>query len=103
MYIVIFITATVVGLIYYLNTQKSAINNRMKKLGSGFFPKNGMDRYLTYTEPTITSNYLQSTNNYKRVNKCMPDQPSLEICSETPSNRIENNIQYMKQPYVLEP
>ena len=67
MYIVIFITATVVGLIYYLNTQKSAINNRMKKLGSGFFPKNGMDRYLTYTEPTITSNYLQSTNNYKRV------------------------------------
>jgi hypothetical protein len=103
MYIVIFITATIVGLLYYLNTQKSAINNRMRKIGSGFLPKNGLSRYLTYTEPTITSNYLQSTNNYRRINKCMPDQPNLELCSETNSNKIETNIQYMKQPYILQP
>ena len=103
MYVVIFITATIVGLLLYLNTQKNAINTRMRKVGAGFLPKNGMDRYLTYTEPTITSNYLQSTNNYRHVNKCMPDQPNLELCSEIPSNRIETNVQYMKQPYVLEP
>ena len=101
MFIVIFITATIVGLLLYINIQKNIINNRMKKIGSGFLPKNGMDRYLTYTEPTITSNYLQSTNNYKHVNKCIPNQPNLEICSEFPSNSIETNIQYMKQPYVL--
>jgi len=102
MYIVIFITATLIGLIWHLYQQKSVLNKRMKKIGSGFFPKNGLSRYLTYTEPTITSNYLQTTNNYRRVNKCMPDQPNLEICSETNSNRIETNIQYVKQPYVIQ-
>ena len=103
MYIVVFITATIVGLLLYIKTQRNAVNNRMRKVGSGFLPKTGMDRYLTYTEPTITSNYLQTTNNYKHVNKCIPNQPNLEICSERPSNRIETNIQYMKQPYVLSP
>jgi len=102
MFIVIFITATVFGFLLYIIRQRSAINNRMKKIGSGFFPKNGLNRYLTFTEPTITSNYLQSTNNYRRVNKCMPNQPNLELCSETNSNRIETNIQYVKQPYVLQ-
>ena len=49
MYVVIFITATIAGLILYLNTQKNSINTRMRKVGSGFLPKNGMDRYLNYT------------------------------------------------------
>lgn len=102
MYIVIFITATLVGLLCYLHTQKSITNNRMRKIKSGFLPKNGLSRYLTYTEPTITSNFLQTTNNYRRINKCMSNQPNLEICSETNSNKIETNIQYVKQPYVIQ-
>jgi hypothetical protein len=101
MFVIIFITATVIGLLLYLRLQSSLHNPRLRKITSGFFPKNGMSRYLTYTEPTITSNFLQTTNNYMRVNKCMSNQGNEELCSEFPSNTIETNIQYAKQPFVI--
>jgi hypothetical protein len=101
MYVVIFITATIVGLLFYIQRQTKYLNPRLRKIASGYFPKNGLSRYLTYTEPNITSNYLQTTNNYPHVNKCVSDQGNVELCSETPSNQIESNIQYAKQPYVI--
>ena len=101
MYVIIFLTATVIGLLFYLRQQNNIRIPRLRKIMSGYFPKNGMNRYLTYTEPTITSNYLQTTNNYMHVNKCMSNQGNVELCSEFPSNTIENNIQFAKQPYVI--
>ena len=101
MYVVIFITATIVGLLFYIQRQTNYLNPRLRKIASGYFPKNGLSRYLTYTETNITSNYLQTTNNYPHVNKCVSDQGNVELCSETPSNQIESNIQYAKQPYVI--
>ena len=103
MYVVYFITATLVGLVIYYINQNRAVNYRQRKLGMGYLQKNGFQRYLTYTEPNLLSSYLQTTNNYPRVNRCDPKQPNLELCSEVPSNHIETNIQYHKQPYVLYP
>ena len=81
----------------------SAINYRQRKLGMGYMPKNGMQRYFQRTEPNLLSSYIQTTNNYPWVSKCDPKQLNLELCSEIPSNHIETNIQYHKQPYVLFP
>jgi len=104
MYVVFFLTATLVGLYLYYNTQMyKTVNYRERKLGMGYMPKNSFQQYLATTEPNLLSSYLQTTNNYPHVNKCDPKQHNLELCSEVPSNRIETNIQYHKQPYVLYP
>ena len=69
----------------------------------GYLPKNGPQRFASYTEPTLHANYLQTTNNYLHINKCDPKQINLELCSEVPSNRIATNIQYAKQPFIIAP
>jgi len=103
MYIVIFLTATAIGLYLYYINQLNALNYRERKLGMGYLPKNAFQQYLTTTEPNRLSSYLQTTNNYPWITKCDPKQPNLELCSEVPSNRIETNIQFHKQPYILYP
>jgi len=76
---------------------------RERKVYAGYLPKTADAQFLARTEPNLLSSYLQTTNNYPHITKCDPKQPNLELCSETNSNRIETNIQFAKQPYILYP
>jgi len=102
MFIVIFLTATLFALSLYLYQQRRAVNLPMYKMGMGMFPKNGMDSYLSRTEPTLLSSFLQTTNNMPPNARCVPAHANQELCSEVPSDMIATNVQYVKQPYVIQ-
>lgn len=102
MFIVFFITATLFALGLYIYRQRNAINMPSFKIGMGMTPKNGLDMYLSKTEPTLVSSYLQTTNNMPPNARCVPAYANMELCSEIPSDTIATNVQYVKQPYVIQ-
>jgi hypothetical protein len=101
MIIVIFLTMTLFGYFIYINKQVNTHIIPLRKMNMGYFPKTSNYQYLSVSDPTQYSSYLQMTNNRKTLHKCDARQPNIELCSELPSDRIETNIQYSQEPYIL--
>ena len=101
MIIVIFLTITLFGYYIYINKQVNTHIMPLRKIDMGYLPKTANYQYMSVSNPTRYSSYLQMTNNRKIFHKCDAKQPNIELCSEFPSDRIETNIQYTQEPYII--
>jgi hypothetical protein len=101
MIIVIFLTITLFGYYIYMNKQINTHVIPIRKINMGYLPKTSHYQFLSISEPTRYASYLQMTNNRKIFHKCHSKQPNLELCTESPSDKIETNIQYTQEPYIL--
>lgn len=92
---------TLFGYYIYIHKQLNTHIIPLRKIEMGYLPKTANYQYMSVSDPTRNACYLQMTNNRKRLHKCDAKQPNLELCSEFPSDKIETNIQYVQEPYIL--